>query len=179
MAWARRPARWSLAMGRRGFGDWPMTVGHKPANGGLLPCHPTSGGRRAGALWRRQGPLQDLAQALGQTTQTRFLPQSHPTTGGNPGVAAQRRDGASPCQRGSILSRTPEPHGLSGRGRAGETIGSGPVEATCRQTQCRFKRPGQFWSVKGDEALLCLETFWRNHRWHLLFPHTGFNPARN
>ncbi len=63
--------------------------------------------------------------------------------------------------------------------RAGEPIGSGPVEATCRQTQCRFKRPGQFWSQAGDEALLCLETFWRNHRWHLLFPHTSFNPARN
>ena len=63
--------------------------------------------------------------------------------------------------------------------RAGEPIGSGPVEATCRQAQCRFKRPGQFWSRVGDEALLCLETFWRNGRWHLLFPHTAFNPARN
>jgi hypothetical protein len=63
--------------------------------------------------------------------------------------------------------------------RAGQPIGSGPVEATCRQTQCRFKRPGQFWSKRGDEALLCLEMFWRNHRWHLLFPHTSFNPARN
>jgi hypothetical protein len=63
--------------------------------------------------------------------------------------------------------------------RAGEPIGSGPVEATCRQTQCRFKRPGQFWSRVGDEALLCLEMFWRNNRWHLLFPHTSFNPARN
>jgi hypothetical protein len=63
--------------------------------------------------------------------------------------------------------------------RAGEPIGSGPVEATCRQSQCRFKRPGQFWSQRGDEALLCLETFWRNGRWHLLFPHTAFNPARN
>jgi hypothetical protein len=63
--------------------------------------------------------------------------------------------------------------------RAGEPIGSGPVEATCRQTQCRFKRPGQFWSKRGDEALLCLEMFWRNNRWHLLFPHTSFNPARN
>lgn len=62
---------------------------------------------------------------------------------------------------------------------AGEPIGSGPIEATCRQTQCRFKRPGQFWSQAGDEALLCLETFWRNGRWHLLFPHTSFNPARN
>jgi hypothetical protein len=61
--------------------------------------------------------------------------------------------------------------------RAGEPIASGPVEATCRQTQCRFKRPGQFWSQAGDEALMCLETFWRNGRWHLLFPHTSFNPA--
>ena len=63
--------------------------------------------------------------------------------------------------------------------RAGEPIGSGPVEATCRQYQCRFKRPGQFWSRTGDESLLCLETFWRNNRWHLLFPHTSFNPAIN
>jgi hypothetical protein len=63
--------------------------------------------------------------------------------------------------------------------RVGEPIGSGPVEATCRQTQCRFKRPGQFWSQAGDEALLCLETFWRNDRWHLLFLHTAFNPATN
>lgn len=63
--------------------------------------------------------------------------------------------------------------------QAGQPIGSGAVEATCRQTQCRFKRPGQFWSQAGDEALLCLETFWRNNRWHLLFPHTVLNPARN
>lgn len=63
--------------------------------------------------------------------------------------------------------------------RAGEPIGSGPVEATCRQYQCRFKRPGQFWSQSGDESLLCLETFWRNGRWSLLFPHSAFNPARN
>ena len=63
--------------------------------------------------------------------------------------------------------------------RAGEPIGSGPVEATARQGQCRFKRPGQFWSTAGDEALLCLETFWRNERWNLLFPHTAYHPSRN
>ena len=63
--------------------------------------------------------------------------------------------------------------------RAGEPIGSEPVEATCRQDQCHFQRPGQFWRQAGDESLLCLETFWRHERWHLLFPHTSFNPARN
>ena len=63
--------------------------------------------------------------------------------------------------------------------RRGEPLGSGAIESTCRQYQCRFKRPGQFWSQAGDEALLCLETFWRNGRWQLLFPHTSFDPARN
>lgn len=55
--------------------------------------------------------------------------------------------------------------------RAGEPQGSGAMESTCRQYQCRFKRPGQFWSCMGDEGLMCLETFWRNNRWHRLFPH--------
>jgi hypothetical protein len=55
----------------------------------------------------------------------------------------------------------------------GEPLGSGAMESTCRQYQCRFKRPGQFWSQTGDEALLCLETFRRNGRWHLLFPHSA------
>jgi hypothetical protein len=64
--------------------------------------------------------------------------------------------------------------------RRGEPMGSGAVEATCRQYQCRFKRPGQFWSRTGDEALLGLETLWRNGRWHLLLPHaTSFDPSRN
>ena len=64
--------------------------------------------------------------------------------------------------------------------RRGEPLGSGPVEATCRQTQCRFKRTGQFWSPRGDEALLSLEMFWRNDRWPLLFPHVAaLDPARN
>jgi hypothetical protein len=53
-----------------------------------------------------------------------------------------------------------------------EPVGNGAIESTCRQYQCRFKRPGQFWSKTGDEALLALDTFWRNHRWHLLFPHS-------
>ncbi len=60
----------------------------------------------------------------------------------------------------------------------GEPLGSGAMESTCRQYQCRFKRPGQFWSQTGDEALMCLETFRRNGRWHLLFPHSA-DPSKN
>ena len=55
--------------------------------------------------------------------------------------------------------------------KANEPLGSGAIESTCRQYQVRFKRTGQFWSCAGDEALLCLETYWRNERWHELFPH--------
>jgi hypothetical protein len=60
----------------------------------------------------------------------------------------------------------------------GQPLGSGAIESTCRQYQCRFKRSGQFWSQSGDEALMCLETFWRNGRWHLLFPHS-VDPSKN
>jgi hypothetical protein len=63
--------------------------------------------------------------------------------------------------------------------KRGEPIGSGAVESTCRQSQCRFKRPGQYWSSQGDEALLCLEMFWRNDRWSLLFPHRSSDWSRN
>jgi predicted membrane protein len=61
----------------------------------------------------------------------------------------------------------------------GEPVGSGAIESTCRQLQCRFKRCGQFWSTAGDEALLCLEVYWRNDRWHLLFPHVAVTAVSN
>jgi hypothetical protein len=60
-----------------------------------------------------------------------------------------------------------------------EPVGSGAIESTCRQLQCRMKRCGQFWSTSGDEALLCLEMFWRNDRWHLLFPHATLTAVAN
>lgn len=64
--------------------------------------------------------------------------------------------------------------------KKGEPLGSGAMESTCRQYQVRFKRTGQFWSQTGDEALMCLETFRRNGRWHLLFPHAQPpDPAKN
>jgi hypothetical protein len=63
----------------------------------------------------------------------------------------------------------------------GEPLGSGAMESTCKQYQVRFHRSGQFWTTAGDEALMCLETFWRNGRWSLLFPHvpSNFDPSRN
>jgi hypothetical protein len=62
---------------------------------------------------------------------------------------------------------------------ANQPLGSGAIESTCRQYQCRFKRTGQFWTTAGDEALMCLETFWRNHRWHELYPHAKPSCALN
>ena len=62
----------------------------------------------------------------------------------------------------------------------GEPQGSGAMESTCRQYQARFKRTGQFWSQTGDEALMCLETFRRNGRWQVLFPHARNSaPSKN
>ena len=52
-----------------------------------------------------------------------------------------------------------------------QPLGSGAIESTCAQYQCRFKRTGQFWSIEGDEAFLALSTLHRNGRWHQLFPH--------
>lgn len=60
-----------------------------------------------------------------------------------------------------------------------EPVGSGAIESTCRQLQCRMKRCGQFWATQGDEALLCLDMFWRNDRWELLFPHARITSAAN
>jgi len=60
-----------------------------------------------------------------------------------------------------------------------EPVGSGAIESTCRQLQCRMKRCGQFWSTRGDEALLCLEMFWRNERWDMLFPHAKITAVAN
>lgn len=62
---------------------------------------------------------------------------------------------------------------------ANRPVGSGAIESACRQYQCRFKRTGQFWTTAGDEALLCLETLWRNGRWHELYPHARSSMSLN
>ena len=80
-------------------------------------------------------------------------------------------DAREACEEGAA---TPEQIKL-----ASQPLGSGAIESTCRQYQCRFKRTGQFWTTVGDEALMCLETFWRNNRWQELFPHAQPSSALN
>lgn len=53
--------------------------------------------------------------------------------------------------------------------RRGWPIGSGAVESACRQKQCRFKRPGQFWTQKGLRNLIALDEARRNHHWDQLW----------
>lgn len=51
----------------------------------------------------------------------------------------------------------------------GWPIASGPVESACRQKQCRFKRPGQFWTAKGMRHLGALTEARHNHHWDELW----------
>lgn len=51
----------------------------------------------------------------------------------------------------------------------GWPIGSGPVESTCNQDQCRFKRPGQFWTPSGFRHLSALDEARRNNHWDELW----------
>lgn len=61
-----------------------------------------------------------------------------------------------------------------------EPLGSGAIESTCRQYQCRFKMTGQYWSDEGVEGLFSIQNFWRNDRWNQLFPRSSrCNPSLN
>lgn len=81
----------------------------------------------------------------------------------------------------NYLENNRERLNYKGAKEKGEPLGSGAMESTGKQYQRRFHCPGQFWTTAGDEALMCLETFWRNGRWSLLFPHVppDFDPSKN
>lgn len=51
----------------------------------------------------------------------------------------------------------------------GWPIGSGPVESACRQSQCRFKRCGQFWTERGFRHLSAIDEANRNGHWDELW----------
>jgi len=48
-------------------------------------------------------------------------------------------------------------------------IGSGPVESACRQSQCRFKCSGQFWTETGFRRLSAMDEARRNGHWEELW----------
>lgn len=52
--------------------------------------------------------------------------------------------------------------------RRGWPIGSGAVESSCRQKQCRFKRSGQFWTDTGLRYLGAVIEARHNGHWHEL-----------
>jgi hypothetical protein len=91
-----------------------------------------------------------------------------------------RRRQAVQAER-NYLENNRERLNYKGAKEKGEPLGSGAMESTCKQYQRRFHCPGQFWTTEGDEALMCLETFWRNGRWSLLFPHVppDFDSSKN
>jgi hypothetical protein len=51
----------------------------------------------------------------------------------------------------------------------GWPIGSGAVESACRQSQCRFKRSGQFWTKSGFRHLSGIDEARRNGHWDELW----------
>jgi hypothetical protein len=53
--------------------------------------------------------------------------------------------------------------------KKGWPIGSGAVESACRQRQCRFKRPGQFWTAAGMRNLGALTEARHNLHWEELW----------
>ena len=53
--------------------------------------------------------------------------------------------------------------------RRGWPIGSGAVASACRSRQCRFKRPGQFWTATGLRHLCALEDARHNGHWNQLW----------
>lgn len=51
----------------------------------------------------------------------------------------------------------------------GWPIGSGAVESSCLASQCRFKRPGQFWTPSGLRHLSALQEARANDHWDQLW----------
>lgn len=83
---------------------------------------------------------------------------------------------APPGERGKIVRRE-QNYFASQAGRMaykeiaarGWPIGSGAVESACRQRQCRYKRPGQFWTQNGLRYLCALEEARSNGHWDQLW----------
>ena len=86
------------------------------------------------------------------------------------------RSKAPPGEAGQIVQKR-QTYFAGQRGRMnyheiaqrGWPIGSGAVESACRQSQCRFKRSGQFWTQKGFRHLGSIDEARRNGHWDQLW----------
>jgi hypothetical protein len=79
-------------------------------------------------------------------------------------------------ERGKIVRREQNYFATQGRrmnyaqiAARGWPIGSGAVESACRERQCRYKRPGQFWTPRGLRHLCALEEARAHGHWDQLW----------
>jgi len=131
-------------------------------------------------VWRRpsqaQGWLRPLVRQLKNQSAIKVVEQLEEILTELPAGAA-----ADAVQkRGQLLSRTPGPKWITGLdGDEANPSAAELLESTCRQRNV-VSSGRAILEPQGDEALLCLETFWRNGRWHLLFPHNRhIDPSKN
>ena len=112
----------------------------QPRRDGPNPSPPT-------AAWVREGALAKIAALQ--------VPK------GEAGKAVLREQNYFASHSGRMNYRTIH--------RRGWPIGLGTVESACRQRQCRFKRPGQFWTPEGMRHLSALTEARHNNHWDELW----------
>jgi hypothetical protein len=126
--------------------------------------------------------LWELGRALHPGDETRAAawvePRRHRLRHGKPSVLLRELAALRPPrgERGAVVRR--EQQYFAGHAarlnyaalaRRGWPIGSGAVESECRQQQCRFKRPGQFWTPMGLRHLGALLEAQTNNHWDELW----------
>lgn len=152
--------RWRGGMGRRGDDRWPQAqqrLDFYPAVQPLVAVGRALGGEAKTQFKARLKPLGRQLKTESAGKGMRQLDEA--LAGLPPGPVAEA------VTREAAYFREHQPRmDYRTAQRAGEPLGRGPGQATCRQGQGRFKRPGQFWSTAGNEALLCGKTCGRNER---------------
>jgi hypothetical protein len=126
------------------------------------------------AIWRGPCGVERVAGAVETAVGERVGGESDRAVGGAAGRVGGGQLGAGNGGSGSGLSAgSPRADGLSRRPTPERTAGQWGGGSDLRAVSVSAQRTGQSWSPSGDEALLCLDTFWRNERWHLRLPHTS------